>query len=474
MNLQVKEFFDNKKVQTTLEYLRIAILAVIGLRYLYLLLIFSFGRGYLLTKNQPDILDIAPYYMAGQILKNADGSKVYDYKAQEKYAIKIFLPYLQKANPKELAEIVSINEAHKKTLLNRKGVNSYFYYYPPNTLPILYLFSIFSISNLFIIINFLSLLALSLALFLGLKNYWREKKNQNFIIVFLASLIVFSPVIENIYNGQIALLCCLSFYFYYYFAKKQKNFLCGLFLSICLFKPQLGLPLLLIPFLLKQKQIVLYTALISCILCILAYFLIGFGGYKDYIISNLQTLNFTQFGSHLHPVVKPIYPIHIIVLWINQQNNYCNLSLKPTMDLIVNILFGVCILSMFCIFKFTSLKLNEKVFLGSLLALLAIQYHYSFDYGLIISSLLILFDDNGYKHFRKLLAFFILVFVLLLNIIGFIFSLQKIAFFSFSYEFLDIFSGSVEFFVLFISTIFLLVFYMLTRPVIENNEIKAY
>ena len=174
MNLQVKEFFDNKKVQTTLEYLRIAILAVIGLRYLYLLLIFSFGRGYLLTKNQPDILDIAPYYMAGQILKNADGSKVYDYKAQEKYAIKIFLPYLQKANPKELAEIVSINEAHKKTLLNRKGVNSYFYYYPPNTLPILYLFSIFSISNLFIIINFLSLLALSLALFLGLKNYWRK------------------------------------------------------------------------------------------------------------------------------------------------------------------------------------------------------------------------------------------------------------------------------------------------------------
>jgi hypothetical protein len=414
-----------------LEYLRIGLLFLIGARYLYVFFVFTWGQGLWITEHRPDTIDVGSYYIAGHILKDGNGHKIYDYNFQEKYLLNDLLPYFNKFKEFKGTIPSYIFAEHIKAFKQSNGLFAYFYYYPPNSLPALYALSWLPLNVLYLCINFLSLIMLLGAFFLSTKKYWNEQKNRNFLYVLFAGIIVFSPTLCNFLNAQLALISSLAFYFYYYFSKQKKFFLAGLFLSITLIKPQIGLPLVLIAILLRDKKSFAYCALVTLLLCLLAYLLIGYEGYKDYFISSLQLAGFKNFGIHPHPVDKAIHSIYYLGFKLLGQNNYCEIKLEPILKTIIH---GISLCSTIAMIWIASLKRFSqtlKITILSLLSMFVFSYHHLHDYVLLLSTLFIVIEENA-SIMKKATIYFIGLFVFLSNVLstmlsGPLYSLNTIA-----------------------------------------------
>ncbi len=332
-----------------------------------------FLRGYWLAQHRPDQIDATAFYMTSEILKN-NPSEVYNFKFQQNKLKSIYLNLLESTKP------WFISSSHWKKLQEDDFLYLYFYN-PPNVLPFIYFFSFISLPYLWFAIGLLSVCALGVILYISFQNTAPNLNRTK--CLFVACLLMYPAILNNIFLGQITLLIVLAYYFYYYFSQRQSHVLAGFFLSLTLFKPQIGLPLLFITLLLKDYKALLFCMAYTCVFCLLAFFLIGSVGYSSYFVATLQMLglqNLDLFVPNLETFNKysDSFFGQLLILTENFQ-----VSLGASLGLSVLVLLSMYFVSQ------QSWKLHHKITLLLMLSMLLSPYQNPNYYCLLVPAFLI-------------------------------------------------------------------------------------
>ena len=258
-------------------------------------------------------------------------------------------------------------------------------------------------------INGISVLLLLLALFVTYKHI-----NSFFNLCVLVSALLLSQAFNhNILHAQLSLLVTLAFYFYFYFTQKQQYKLAGLSLALTLLKPQLGLPLLCIPLLLKQHKTFLYALASIFLFYLLGYILIGIEGYKDYGLTILQLLKLTNLNHYVPELSEPVYPVQDL-MYLFSSRNVCDLNMTTIVKFAATIpqclgLFGMLYLAHKKITNMT--QTDELIYKTAVLALMSMfvfQYHHSHDFNLLFVCTLILLSIRHLRSHSTIVFFAII------------------------------------------------------------------
>jgi hypothetical protein len=253
-------------------------------------------RGAWFVQIRPDLLDTGPYYMAGKLLQGKQAKNIYDYKLQKQAINELYGPYLNKSSNKQ----TFIAERDHK-LASTQQVHQMYYYYPPNSLWLVYgLAHLPSPYAFWLVTSLLSACSLIVCLFLTFKEtVFLTQKNLFYVLSLLVGIISYFPLKQNFFYGQFSLILCSAYFFYFYFTKAKNYLLAGFALSVCSVKPQIGLPLLILPILFKEYKTIFYSLSFVLLYCALGYFLIGPEGFGEYFKSTLQLTGLKNFGLYL-------------------------------------------------------------------------------------------------------------------------------------------------------------------------------
>ncbi|MDX1918452.1 MAG: glycosyltransferase family 87 protein [Candidatus Caenarcaniphilales bacterium] len=327
-------------------------------------------------ENYISTYDTKPYYLACQIIATGRGAKLYDYQVQRQYSHKLFYrEYLRlKQNYHQRED--------RSGFLVMPFVSNY-YYYPPTTVPLLALLGGFSQYQLYIF-TILATHAILLVL-LGMVLCTKRSKLEDLLLVL--ALILFSlPFTSNLYQGQISWLVSSGAFFYFFFARRKQNFWAGLSLGILCFKPQLGLPFLIVPLLKRDYQSLVYCFLSTIFLVLLSLNWIGLEGMRDYYFSILSLFGEDPVGYVYLPPEHPVRSLPYLVstfLRLSNQSGFCSLSEKHLLDIIQIFWLSIGISAL----GFLYISKRKDLFtllLASLIAFMLPTYHTLADYGFVV------------------------------------------------------------------------------------------
>jgi len=330
--------------------------------------------------------DLLPYYNAGYIIKKGEGSKVYNYQFQKESFLELHTKYIKGSPPPETG----------------------YFYNPPNSLIFVYFLSLVSPLSAWLIIKLISLSIVGFSVYSAIPK--KDGKNTwIYTTILLLGLMYFSPLLINLRNGQFSLLIACSFYFYWYFSKysqlQYKEILAGFFLSLTLIKPQIGIPLLLIPLWLQQWRILFFCICSTFIFFLSGIFLIGIEGFKTYLFSTLELIGLQKAN------LKVPIPGGPECLAGQLQALKISSTLIPKITNLFNI---ICLALIFFTMKDKSknhFPIEYKVFIIGSLSLFLGSYHTDNDYCLIIALILILVLSQ-FKYWKfSIICFSIISFI---------------------------------------------------------------
>jgi|694.fasta_scaffold01907_28 hypothetical protein len=415
------------------QVVKIIFALLIGLKCFSLIGLY-FQKSYWVAYHRPDCVDISSFWMTANILREHKGQHLYNYSFQKKYYQNLYKNYVSKFRMSKPNKPTYINETEYYALTRDFFKNDIkpplYYYYAPNTLWFVYLFSFMAIAQSQVFIGILGLFSVLTAVFWVIKHFLKTSSNfWDYLFLFGIGIVCFPPFRFILSNAQFSLIISICFFFYYYFQKKKNFLLSGLFLSLCFFKPQMGLPLLLLPLIKKEWQTLIACAVFLIAQLLIGYFFIGSEGYISYIQSTFQLMGIQDLGLFVPQPGSPTYPINSIISILYNQTEYCQMNMKNIFSL-GNKVFSFTVLTVIFLLarkchnatiqqsSSTNKLLQEsnsvenkntfdflQIALIIISSLLLIPYHHIYDYSILISICLIAFDFAE-KWFCKAIIWF--------------------------------------------------------------------
>ena len=214
--------------------------------------------------------DFPSYYGAGTIVAEGEGDRLYD-------------PELQ-------AEVQS-------ELFEDDGGYLYFAYPPYYAYPYAAL-SVLPFRMAFLIHALLSMLALWLAVRLAAPLLPRLLATRDLQLAAMAVLLVSYPMFRSILGGQNTAFTLLLFVAVWRFAGDENDLAAGLALALLLYKPQFGLPLLVLVIVVRRWNIVKWWAVGAAGLYLAGAAMLGWGWVQDWLgqVSTFNDLNIEVNG----------------------------------------------------------------------------------------------------------------------------------------------------------------------------------